>query len=102
VLWAGVQEGAQQLTACAARVEAEMALSGFPPERKRFQPHLTLGRVREGAHVPRAVPEVLETAAGQEFGRWNVERLVLMTSELTQSGPIYSVYGAADLREENR
>jgi 2'-5' RNA ligase len=48
------------------------------------------------------VPEVLEKAAGQEFGRWNVERLVLMTSELTPRGPIYSVYGSADLREENR
>ncbi|HWI64745.1 MAG TPA: RNA 2',3'-cyclic phosphodiesterase [Symbiobacteriaceae bacterium] len=101
VLWAGVAEGAEPLGRLAALVEQEMAREGFPAERRGFKPHLTLGRVREGAFVPRAAREALGNAGRQEFGRFSVERVVLMKSELTPRGPIYSVYGSANLREEN-
>ena len=100
VLWAGLAEGARELGSLAARVAQEMARAGFPPERRPFKPHLTLGRVREGAFVPRAAQEALAEAQRQEFGHFGVERLVLMKSELTPRGPIYSVYGSANLREE--
>lgn len=101
VLWAGVTEGAEPLGRLAALVEQELAREGFPPERRAFKPHLTLGRVREGAFVPQTAREALASASRQEFGRFGVERLVLMKSELTPRGPIYSVYGSANLREEN-
>lgn len=102
VLWAGLAEGAEQLGALAARVERELALAGFPPERRPFKPHLTLGRVREGAFIPRSAQEALARGERQEFGRFGVERVVLMKSDLTPRGPIYSVYGSVNLREENR
>lgn len=101
VLWAGVAAGGSELQDLARAVEREMAADGFPPERKPFKPHLTLGRVREGARVPAAVPQLLEAQARQEFGQWRVERVVLMQSQLTPKGPIYSVYGLVPLREEN-
>jgi len=100
VLWAGVAEGREQLGRLAAAVECELVQEGFAAERRRFQPHLTLGRVREGAHVPRTVAEVLAKQSGQEFGRTGVERVVLMRSELTPRGPIYSVMHHVALREE--
>ena len=100
VLWAGVANGRERLAALAAAVERELVAEGFPAERRRFQPHLTLGRVREGASVPRAVVENLARQAGQEFGAFRVERVVLMRSELTPRGPIYSVLHSAPLREE--
>ncbi|HLN62780.1 MAG TPA: RNA 2',3'-cyclic phosphodiesterase [Symbiobacteriaceae bacterium] len=123
VLWAGVAEGKEQLTALASAVEREFEAAGFPRERRPFRPHLTLGRVRrakqircstvnefsrangeaaerKSARVPAAVPQMLAQAAGQEFGTWRVERVVLMQSELTPGGPIYSVYGFVPLREE--
>lgn len=101
VLWAGVTDGREPLAALAASVEREMAAEGFPPERRRFQPHLTLGRVREGARAPAAVAQVLQAAAGRGYGSWRAERIVLFQSELTPRGPIYSVLDAAVLREEN-
>lgn len=100
VLWAGVAGGGKDLSAVAEAVEREMAAEGFARERKPFRPHLTLGRVREGARVDRTVAQALESAAGQEFGQWRVERVVLMQSELTPRGPIYTVYGSVPLREE--
>ncbi|HYF91197.1 MAG TPA: RNA 2',3'-cyclic phosphodiesterase [Symbiobacteriaceae bacterium] len=102
VLWAGVAEGADGLGQLAARVEQELAREGFPPERRPFKPHLTLGRVREGAFVPRAAVEALAEAERQDFGRFGVERLVLMKSELTPRGPIYTPYGVAALGEDIR
>lgn len=100
VLWAGVAAGQERLAALAAAVERELVAEAFPPERRRFQPHLTLGRVREGAVVPRAVVENLARQPGQEFGAFRVERVVLMRSELTPRGPVYSVIHSAALREE--
>ena len=101
VLWAGLSDGGAELARLATQVDREMSLAGFAPERRPFKPHLTLGRVREGAFVPGAVQEALAKAAGQEFGRLGVERVVLMKSELTPRGPIYSIFGSANLREEN-
>lgn len=101
VLWAGVTDGQAGLSSLAANVEREFAARGFARERRPFKPHLTLGRVREGARVDAAVPQMLAQSGGQEFGTWRVERVVLMRSELTPRGPIYSVHGFFPLREEN-
>jgi RNA 2',3'-cyclic 3'-phosphodiesterase len=101
VLWAGVTDGKAELSALADAVERELVADGFPRERKPFKPHLTLGRVREGARVPAAVPQMLAQAHGQEFGTARVERVVLMRSELTPRGSIYTVHGFSSMREEN-
>lgn len=101
VLWAGVGGGAAELGALAEAVEGEMAQDGFPRERRPFSPHLTLGRVREGSRVPAAIPQALAASAGRAFGEWRVVRVVLMRSELTPRGPVYSVHGIALLREES-
>lgn len=46
ILWAGIDEGADQLHALAKTVEALLKPEGFPPEEKPYVPHLTLGRSR--------------------------------------------------------
>lgn len=98
VLWSGLGEGKADLMALAGRVEAAMAQAGFPREARRFKPHLTLGRVREGALVPPAVVEALQEV--RPYGSWRVERLVLMRSDLLPAGPKYTVVHEARLREE--
>lgn len=99
VLWSGLGKGQPELVALAGRVEAAMAQAGFPREVRSFKPHLTLGRVREGAHVPQAVVEALQS--GRSYGSWQVERLVLMQSELLPAGPKYTLLYDVRLREEN-
>lgn len=100
VLWCGVGQGKEPLVALAARVEEAMAQAGFPREQRPFKPHLTLGRVREGAPVPPAVVEALQQTPSS-YGAWRVERLVLMRSELLPAGPRYTELSEARLREEN-
>lgn len=99
VLWSGVGEGKAELVALAARVEEAMARAGFARESRPFKPHLTLGRLREGAVAPPALAQALQK--GVSYGSWRVERLVLMKSELLPTGPRYSVWSSAILREEN-
>ncbi len=53
VVWAGY-EAEPALELLAHRVEQATGVLGFPPEGHPFRPHVTLGRVREGAALPHA------------------------------------------------
>ncbi|MDR5697893.1 MAG: RNA 2',3'-cyclic phosphodiesterase, partial [Armatimonadota bacterium] len=52
VVWVGVFEGADRLTALAARAEEILAEVGFAREARPFSAHLTLGRARERRRLP--------------------------------------------------
>ena len=72
VLWVGIdlpQSGVSLQAAC----EAAALECGFPPERRGFQAHLTLGRWKEPARRP-ALPDL-------DLGATRLERLVLFRSE---------------------
>lgn len=48
VIWAGTGEGKEALVSLEARLTEQLLAAEFPPDDRRFSPHLTLGRVREG------------------------------------------------------
>jgi 2'-5' RNA ligase len=81
VLWMGVRLPPPALALQSACEQAAVT-SGFPPERRGFQPHLTLGRWREPATRPK-LPEI-------DLGRTRLDRLVLFRSELHRGGAEYS------------
>jgi 2'-5' RNA ligase len=64
---------------------AEAVRKEFPPEKQPFRPHLTIGRVKDARAIP-----VLKEAADLKLGRFTVERVSLIQSALTRSGPIYT------------
>lgn len=73
----------------ARRLNKEMTRAGVPKEDRPFRSHLTIGRVRR----PRPLDDVakkLERVADKSFGTTDVERIVLMKSDLTSAGPIYT------------
>lgn len=81
VLWAAVRLPPSAIAMQSACEKAAVA-SGFPPERRTFKGHLTLGRWREPAPRPR-LPDV-------DLGRSRLDRLVLFRSHLTRGGSRYS------------
>lgn len=92
VLWVGVFGEVDALAELQHQVEGALARRGLPRERRRFSPHLTLGRVREGispAEIRRIGPAVLDTAtpAPQEIP---VEAVSLMQSHLLPGGARYT------------
>ena len=86
VLWVGVQAPAA-LELLQDRIERGCEAIGFPPEGAPFQPHITLGRLREGQRLP---PGGLDDhAEGFEQVTFVAQQLVLYESVLTTGGPRY-------------
>ncbi len=73
---------------------------GFAREKRPFRPHLTIGRVRELKH-PAVMAKSLENNEIGEIGRFRVEKLSLIKSQLDPSGSIYTTLSEALLKPEN-
>jgi 2'-5' RNA ligase len=84
VLWIGVGEGAAELKALAADVEAAAVRAGFDPEPKPFSPHLTLSRLQPPADLRSTIDR-----AGRFTGAFTIDRFVLFRSHLGGGPPRY-------------
>jgi 2'-5' RNA ligase len=89
IIWAGVADGAAELSAIAARVERALSPLGFPAEARPFSAHVTLGRVRTPRRNPR-LAAALAASGDVELARVPVARVSLMRSELSPRGARYS------------
>jgi 2'-5' RNA ligase len=78
-----VREGKAELARLARRLDAAAAKIGVARERRAFQAHLTLGRLREPAAVP------LEPAAAVEIPPFRVDEVVLYESRPAADGSRY-------------
>ena len=87
VAWLGIGEGAEQFAKLASRVDQAAKGAGYEPEKRKFQPHLTLGRSRG---EPAAVPGLEEALSRAPELSWHCDRFVLVKSVLTPQGPIYT------------
>lgn len=95
VIWAGLEGEVEGVNALQKKVEAALAPLGFPKEGRGFSPHLTLGRVREGA--PREALGQLAmlvnstpASGGEALPIMRLETLSLIRSQLTPQGAIYT------------
>jgi 2'-5' RNA ligase len=86
VLWVGVQAPAG-LELLQDRIERGCEAIGFPPEGAPFQPHITLGRLREGQRLP--LGGLDDYAEGFEQVSFEAQQLVLYESLLTTGGLRY-------------
>jgi 2'-5' RNA ligase len=88
VVWVGIAEGADRLTALAAALEEEIVRRKFPREARSFQPHLTVARVRAGGRPP-DLTVGLAASGVSVIGTQEVAALVVMESFLHPSGSEY-------------
>ena len=96
IVWVGVEAGADELVEMARLVEASMRKLGFPREKPPFRPHLTVGRIRH-LENPEAMTEALERSEIGELGRFTVEKLSFIKSQLDPGGSIYTTLTEAFL-----
>ena len=95
-LWIGCGEGGEALADAAARLDEAMAGLGFPKEKRLFRAHLTLGRFPPGY----APPVDLAAFKDRPFGRFSMDRVDLMKSDLSPAGPpAYTVRREFPLRQ---
>ena len=95
VLWVGVDGDIERLSRLQRRVESNLATLGFRPERRGFNPHVTIGRLRDG--VSRSDRQrVTETLFSHQYARpaVRVESVSLIKTTLHPDGSIYeAIYG---------
>jgi 2'-5' RNA ligase len=92
VVWVGIGGEIEPLRTLHNSIDRVLTPLGFPPEKRAFSPHLTLGRVREEA-LPGEKRRLGENVAALKTGvksSFKVESINLMRSKLTREGALYS------------
>ena len=96
-LWLGCGDGQQEMIALHGHVEKPLKKLGFRPDHRRFHPHLTIGRVRGGRMGVTELGQRLEQQADFKAGRIKVSEVVVFSSQLDRTGPIYEALSRAKL-----
>ena len=94
VVWAGVGVGRESVVELAEAVDRALESLGFSRERRRFHPHVTLGRVRSTGDVS-ALVAALRSGADRQFGAFEVDGVTTFESELRPEGPVHTVVATA-------
>jgi len=92
IVWAGLAGDLRPVENLGKAIAAGFLACGCVGEERPFHAHLTIGRVSPlDAAGRRRVAEVLAGEQDRDFGEWEVERVDLMQSVLSQQGAAYSV-----------
>jgi RNA 2',3'-cyclic 3'-phosphodiesterase len=96
-VWLGAGDGLEAMVAMHDKIEAELAELGYREEHRRFQPHLTLGRVRgEGDGIVELGQRIV-AKADFAAGRLLVGAVGVFSSALRREGPVYQRVGSLPL-----
>jgi len=96
-IWLGVTQGADELAALQKQIEKGLKKLGYPPENRRFSPHLTVGRVKHAGPELVELSEVIKSLGDQSVGTTAVDEVTVFSSELTREGPVYQALSHAGL-----
>jgi 2'-5' RNA ligase len=97
VLWVGVGEGKQAVCTLHDALEKPLLELGcYRREERQYTPHITLGRVKSDRPTDKLASTLLKYA-GWKGGETTVREVLVMSSELTSKGPIYTVLSRAKL-----
>lgn len=96
VVWLGLEGDFSDLFRL---IEESLIPLGFERERRKFSPHVTLGRVgRPSQELSGQIATSLEKFAKVDLGSFSVDRFFLKKSTLTREGPIYEDLAEFQLR----
>ena len=90
VLWVGSGRGKEELGLLAGAIDERLSLAGWPKETREFSGHLTLCRIRNTL-AGLKLAQMSKEYEGFKLGTVSVEALSVYQSELTPSGPNYTV-----------
>ena len=100
ILWVGIKGAMEKIAELQKRIEANTAQLGFSRENRPFTPHLTLGRVRDGARPNelQRIGKLLSEINFSTLHHVDVQAIDLMKSRLTPTGAIYTCIGSVNLK----
>ena len=98
VLWIGVRPHDESLSRLHGALQGELAKIGFPADKRRFHPHITLGRVRGTKRLP-TLRTVFDELRDVDAGYFPVDALTLFESELRRGGARYTPLGVHPMKK---
>jgi 2'-5' RNA ligase len=96
-VWLGAGEGREAMKYLHAALERHLETLGFRPESRRFQPHLTLGRVRDSSIGLSELADAIRSHAEFVAGTMTVDEVVVFSSRLERTGAVHERLGAGRL-----
>lgn len=96
VIWIGCRDKEKQLVKLHSLIDIELAKLGFEKENRQFSPHLTIGRVKDNQGLSRVVQVV--NASHFSGGLFQVQKILVLRSQLHPTGSIYTPLGEIDLK----
>jgi 2'-5' RNA ligase len=97
IIWLGMTAGREELIQLQAAVEAALEDLGFRGEARRFEPHLTIGRLRSSAAGMNELAEFVAAHGDYDGAAFDVSEVLIVSSELDKYGPRYEILGRAEL-----
>lgn len=95
-VWVGLGEGVDEVKALHAALEEKLlALGCYRREERAYTPHITLGRVKQDEAAD--LSDLLRKHAAWQAGAIPVREVLVLSSELTPQGPIYTPLGRGKL-----
>jgi RNA 2',3'-cyclic 3'-phosphodiesterase len=89
IIWIGVSIGSNELILLNSMIEESFSKLKIPKEKKKFHPHLTLGRIRQNNLRDLDYQTFIDRYKNHSYGSMSVERIHLMRSILKHSGAEY-------------
>lgn len=86
-IWVGVAGDSRRLHDIRKNIDTQLAARGSPREQRPFQPHITIARSRNAEPLS----PLLQRYAEHDFGSWSVDRIDMIESQLSATGPRYVV-----------
>ena len=101
VIWVGVKAGSERVSSLAQDINSALNNRGFAVDTKKFNPHLTIGRLKEKVNLSRYANEY------RQYDRINgaemtVNTISLIQSQLHSKGAIYSTLQSYSLRQHGK
>jgi 2'-5' RNA ligase len=101
-IWVGVGAGHDELIALHDALEPPLLELGcYRRENRPYTPHITLGRVKSDRPTDKLAAELVKRASWKA-GETQVREVLVLSSELTPKGPIYTVLGRSKLRNPSK
>lgn len=99
VIWIGVDGDTETLSRLQGSIENRLSTLGYRPEKRKYTPHLTLGRVARHVETGerRQLGGLIEKQRVDLLGEMTVLEVSLMKSELSRAGAKYTRLAAIDL-----
>jgi 2'-5' RNA ligase len=87
VLFAGLK--APTMEALAEQIDTRLERAGFEREKRKFRPHITLARTKNG-RLEKELVAAAAKLADLDFGSYTVDRFFLYQSTLKPGGSVYT------------